>query len=73
MATRRHSGDIDWNLALQEMGGILKVIDLTRPKELVEGGGAKMIIDKIGLDGLVTVLSPEQRRELAKRIESCKK
>jgi hypothetical protein len=73
MATKRYKGDIDFDFILEKVGGILKVIDGARAKELVEGGGAKKVVDKIGIDGLLTILSPEQRRELVDRIASGKK
>jgi len=39
-------------------------------KQLIECESLKIAIDKIGLDGWLAVLTPEQRREVAKRIET---
>jgi hypothetical protein len=67
MATKRYKGGPDWDFVLKE------VFRDTPAKKLIEGGAARIIIDKIGVDGLMAVLTPEQLRKLAKRIEAAEK
>jgi len=62
MAVKHGRGEIDWHLVVE------KVLNKTTPEEL-----AKTMIDKIGMDGLMAILSDEQRRELAERIKAGKK
>lgn len=62
MAAKHGRGDIDWPLALK------KLSERIGPKE-----AAKTVIEQISLDDLLAILTPEQRRELAKRAASGKK
>jgi hypothetical protein len=64
MATRQRRQKAEWAFITRN------AIDGASPKELVKAEAAQAIIDKIGLDGLLAALTPEQRRELAKRIEA---
>lgn len=51
-----------------EFGTIAKnMLDAISSKELVEGGTARTVVDKIGMDGLLAILTPQQRHELAER------
>ena len=72
MATKRFKGDIDWDFIVAKAGGIQQVLGRANPRDLLEGGGDKTLIDKIGVDGLMAILTPKQRRELTRRIESGK-
>ena len=62
MAAKHGRGEIDWPLALE------KLAERIGPKK-----AAKAVIKQISLDDLLAILTPEQRRELAKRAASGKK
>jgi hypothetical protein len=62
MAAKQGRGETNWPLVLE------KLSERMGPKEVV-----KTVIDKIGLDGLLAILTPEQLRELVKRNEARKK
>ena len=67
MAAKRGRGELNLNLALKTIS------EAASPKQLVESEGLRNVIEKIGLDGWLAVLTPKQRLELAKRIEAAKK
>jgi hypothetical protein len=66
MAAKHGRREFDWSLISHN------VLEAATPKELIEGGSAKTVIDKIGLDGLLSLLTPAQLREIVKRAESRK-
>jgi predicted RNase H-like HicB family nuclease len=66
MTAKRGQGEIDWRV---DSDFLVKIIRAA-PVESVRKIGLKTIIDKLGIDGLIELLTPEQRRELAKRMES---
>ena len=70
MARKRKRDGIDWDAVADNFGGLKKIIHDSSSKKLIDDGVAKEFKDKIGLDGLLAILSPEERRELARRIES---
>lgn len=63
MATKRRRDEINWSLVFSNAS------KTTNVKNLVTGGGLGEVIHKIGLDNLLTLLSPEQQRNLIKRDE----
>jgi hypothetical protein len=84
MVTRkRQCKDFEFDiLAVIELcGGLRQIIQKMTPKQLIEEGIVAEVIQKIGIDGLVASLTPEQLRELRDRIrakfameaESCSK
>jgi carbamate kinase len=63
MAAKHGRGEIDWK----------RILAAATPKEIIESGTAKKVVDELGVDGLLAILTPQQRREIAKRLEAGKK
>ncbi len=64
MAAKRAKRELTWSLVLENA-----LADST-PKQLIEDGNLKRIVDKIGPEGLLALLSPAQKKELEKRLTS---
>ena len=67
MATKRKTRDLTWDLVLET-----ELKDAS-PKQLIEENRLRPFINKIGMDGLLELLTPEQQRELVARIGANKK
>ncbi len=62
MGAKHGRDELNLNLILKN------VSKAASPKQLAESEGLRDVIEKIGLDGWLAALTPDERRELAKRI-----
>jgi hypothetical protein len=67
MATKRGRKPLDWGSLARS------AVDSASPKALAEAGTPQAIVEKMGPDGFLASLTPEQRRELSKQLETGKK
>jgi len=66
MAVKRGRKDIDWRVDRELFAKIIRAVTAEQLRDV----GGKAIIDKLGIDGIIEILTPEQRRELVKRMAS---
>ena len=64
MAAKHARREFDWTFIVEKAA---------KQKDLVKSGVAKTVVNQISLDDLLAMLTPERRRELAKKIDAGKK